>query len=363
MTSLTIILFETIHLPLNRSFSKRQKHSYAKWRWQQNTQVIAVLHAKTPLSCCVSSQLKTGTVLSTERIYVHYEWKTNRPFSSSKNSHLQSETKCKTFLMKMSYICMRIKNHFHVNSFAPSLALKQRLVATLKWPISLYKFPLRMSWENLIKARSIFSSVIILYNFITFPPDCLLILLSENWCWSLLGLKWLTKATCTPWVPILCFFDPDVVLILHPFSYEVNTCVDPPHEQKIVALQFQPQKRKDPDMTLLAVTAGADGKFKIWVLGEERLGRSKRNQKNCNDEIRETGLNYCFVFSLDVSQGSVIEIWGNYGRQEEPTILISRLLLRMRYVCVASICFDFHKEWMQCTQRNLITRVWIFYYT
>ena len=79
------------------------------------------------------------------------------------------------------------------------------------------------------------------------------------------------------------FFDPDVVLVLHPFSYEVNTCVDPPHEQKIVALQFQPQKRKDPDITQLAVTAGADGKFKIWVLGEERLGRSKNKEKNCND--------------------------------------------------------------------------------
>ena len=79
---------------------------------------------------------------------------------------------------------------------------------------------------------------------------------------------------------------PDVVLVLRPFSYEVNTCVDPPHEQKIVALQFQPQKRKDPDITQLAVTAGADGKFKIWVLGEERLGRSKNKQTNCNDGFR-----------------------------------------------------------------------------
>ena len=82
-----------------------------------------------------------------------------------------------------------------------------------------------------------------------------------------------------------------------------------------------------------------------------------------------TGLNYCFVFSLDVSQGSVIEIWGNCWWREEPAILIFRLLVRMRYVCVVSICFDFHKEWMQCTQRiwsrefgssitrNLITRV------
>ena len=92
------------------------------------------------------------------------------------------------------------------------------------------------------------------------------------------------------------FFDPDVVLVRHPFSYEVNTCVDPPHEQKIVALQFQPQKRKDPDINQLAVTAGADGKFKIWVLGEERLGRSKNKEKNCNDGYQgnRSKLLFCF---------------------------------------------------------------------
>ena len=32
----------------------------------------------------------------------------------------------------------------------------------------------------------------------------------------------------------------------------------------------------------------------------------------------------------------------NCGRQEEPTILISRLLLRMRRMYVASIRLDFH---------------------
>ena len=45
------------------------------------------------------------------------------------------------------------------------------------------------------------------------------------------------------------------------------------------------------------------------------------------------------------------------GRQEEPAILISRLLLRMRHIYVASIRLDFHREWMECTERNLITRV------
>ena len=54
----------------------------------------------------------------------------NRPFPSSKNSHFQNEAKCKTFLVtKISF--SGEKNHF-----ALSLALKQRLRTTLKWPIA-----------------------------------------------------------------------------------------------------------------------------------------------------------------------------------------------------------------------------------
>ena len=45
------------------------------------------------------------------------------------------------------------------------------------------------------------------------------------------------------------------------------------------------------------------------------------------------------------------------GRQEEPAILISRLLLRMRRMYVAGFRLDFHGEWMDCTERNLIMRV------
>ena len=40
-------------------------------------------------------------------------WK-NRPFPSSKNPHFQNEAKCTTFLVKMSFICIRMKNHFHI---------------------------------------------------------------------------------------------------------------------------------------------------------------------------------------------------------------------------------------------------------
>ena len=62
--------------------------------------------------------------------------KRNRPFPSSKNSHFQNEAKCETFVVKMSFICIIIKNHFHINGFALSLALKVRFFGTRKWPIS-----------------------------------------------------------------------------------------------------------------------------------------------------------------------------------------------------------------------------------
>ena len=36
----------------------------------------------------------------------------NSPFSSEKNSYFQNKAQCETFLMKISFICMRIKNSF-----------------------------------------------------------------------------------------------------------------------------------------------------------------------------------------------------------------------------------------------------------
>ena len=53
-------------------------------------------------------------------------------FPTSKDSHIKSEAKYKTFIVKMSFICMRIKRHFHISGFVPSFALKQRLGATRK---------------------------------------------------------------------------------------------------------------------------------------------------------------------------------------------------------------------------------------
>ena len=70
----------------------------------------------------------------------------NRPFPSYryKYSHFRNKAHYRTFLVKMSFICIRIKtrenvahsllikNHCHMNGFALSLALKHRLGATWK---------------------------------------------------------------------------------------------------------------------------------------------------------------------------------------------------------------------------------------
>ena len=58
----------------------------------------------------------------------------------------------------------------------------------------LHTCPLRISWENLIKDQGIFSMMIILLILITLSLDSVWILLGENCCWSLLGLKGLRDA-------------------------------------------------------------------------------------------------------------------------------------------------------------------------
>ena len=74
-----------------------------------------------------------------------------KPFPSSK-SHFQNEVKCETFVVKMSFIYITIKNHFHINGFALSLALKVRFFGTRKWPVALevavssHNFPVSGQW-------------------------------------------------------------------------------------------------------------------------------------------------------------------------------------------------------------------------
>ena len=77
-------------------------------------------------------------------------------FPRFKNSHFQNEAKYKTFLAKMNFICMRIKNRYHINSFALSLALKQKLEASWKWPIHFLMCLSRLLRKPIIKNPAFF---------------------------------------------------------------------------------------------------------------------------------------------------------------------------------------------------------------
>ena len=64
----------------------------------------------------------------------------NRPFPSSKKSHLQGEAKCEAIDMKMIFNYDANKTHFHNKGFALSLVLKVRVFGTRKWPIKCWKY-------------------------------------------------------------------------------------------------------------------------------------------------------------------------------------------------------------------------------
>jgi len=73
----------------------------------------------------------------------------NRPFLTSKNSYFQNEANCKTVLVKMSFkIRVTIKNHFHTDGFALSVALKQRFGVTWRWSIKTDCFQLKLKKTN-----------------------------------------------------------------------------------------------------------------------------------------------------------------------------------------------------------------------
>ena len=72
----------------------------------------------------------------------------NRPFLTSKNSHFQNKANCKTVLVKMSLIRVTIKNHFHTDDFALSLAMKERFGVTWRWSIKTDCFQLKLKKQT-----------------------------------------------------------------------------------------------------------------------------------------------------------------------------------------------------------------------
>ena len=62
----------------------------------------------------------TSIISSIWHLFSHFSRAINRPLPSSKNPPFQNEARCTTFLVKMSFICMRMKNGFHIKGWAPT---------------------------------------------------------------------------------------------------------------------------------------------------------------------------------------------------------------------------------------------------
>ena len=70
-------------------------------------------------------------------------WPVNRPIG---HFRVQNEAKCTTFLVKMSFICIRMKNHFHIKGWALNFVLIQRSEWTRKLPINVQNIIL--NWKT-----------------------------------------------------------------------------------------------------------------------------------------------------------------------------------------------------------------------
>ena len=102
---------------------------------------------------------------------------TNRPFPSSKKSHFQNEAKCETFVVKMSFICIIIENHFHINGFALNLVLKVRCFWNSEMAYSFWRQATLFKFTQM-------KSVLISFGFIHSCP--------------------LLAFLCCSWVPLQC---------------------------------------------------------------------------------------------------------------------------------------------------------------
>ena len=85
--------------------------------------------------------------------------KPNRLLPSSKNPQFQNEAKSTTFLMKMSFICMRIEKHFHIKGWALNLILilgpggtrHHYVIFMVKTPIDQWALDITKSLQNGLK--------------------------------------------------------------------------------------------------------------------------------------------------------------------------------------------------------------------
>ena len=125
-----------------------------------NNQKTNSLQVSYTLSCCSAKvslldkqRYQVGFPQLLECIFQFlFKLNFNRPPQpSSKNPYFQNEAKCTTFLVKMSFSCMRTKNHFHIKGRALNLVLIQKFGGTQKWSITVKTSRVRAQWfKNLL---------------------------------------------------------------------------------------------------------------------------------------------------------------------------------------------------------------------
>ena len=124
---------------LDRVVSNSTTEKFAKF-WQiDRGRIIAVKFETARIRLSVLSDVFAVVAFVFVGSFSNDDGDGNRPLQSSKNPHFQNEAWCTTFLVKMSFICMRMKNDFHIKGWAPILVLKQKPGGTRKWRIRKWK--------------------------------------------------------------------------------------------------------------------------------------------------------------------------------------------------------------------------------
>ena len=137
-------------------------------------------------------------------------------FRGSKNPHFQNEATCTTFLVKMSFICMRMKNHFHIKGWALNLVLIKRPGETREWLIIKVVTELRtvslcrIARENLVNYGdatiyyNIMIKVLVFRNYLVFDEPHFLKKLGGNLRDLLLINVWWVDIYCSLTICLTC---------------------------------------------------------------------------------------------------------------------------------------------------------------
>ena len=103
------------------------------WKWEFAFYSLKLI--MTPVSGFWSRSSVSGTGLNYMQMSALIPER-NSPLPSFKIPHFQNGANCTTFLVKMSLICMGMKNNFHIKDWAFNLDLIRRPGGTRKWPIN-----------------------------------------------------------------------------------------------------------------------------------------------------------------------------------------------------------------------------------